>query len=91
MIFGSTANNNEPTTENNDNQSVNAVRLNDIRMCTSQFCLECGESISSEHQLQFPGTRFCINCEEKIAIKRSFLSFYKRRFNHNCKNPEGTA
>lgn len=35
MIFGSTANNNEPTTENNDNQSVNAVRLNDIRMCTS--------------------------------------------------------
>ncbi|NUE67519.1 MULTISPECIES: hypothetical protein [Snodgrassella] len=83
MIFGSTANNDESTTENNDNHQVNAVRLNNIKMCTRQYCLECSEPISLERQTQYTGTRFCVNCEEKIEIKRCFLSSYKRRFNRN--------
>ncbi|MCT6881472.1 MULTISPECIES: TraR/DksA C4-type zinc finger protein [Snodgrassella] len=82
-MLSSTANNDESTTEKNDNQQVNAVRLNNIRMCSNQFCLECNEPISPERQFQYPGTRFCSNCEEKIAVKRSFLSSYKRRFNRN--------
>lgn len=83
MIFGSTANKDQPTTEKNDSNQVNAVRLNNIKMCSGQFCLECSEPISPERQFKYPGTRFCINCEEKIAIKRCFLSSYKRRFNRN--------
>ncbi|PIT12626.1 TraR/DksA C4-type zinc finger protein [Snodgrassella alvi] len=82
-IFGSSANDNESTTEKNDNQQVNAVRLNNIKMCTRQFCLECSEPILPERQLKYSGTRFCVNCEEKIEIKRFFLSSYKRRFNRN--------
>lgn len=83
MILSSIVNNDEFTTEKNDNQQVNAVRLNNIRMYSKQFCLECDEHILPEYQFQYSGMRFCSNCEEKIAIKRCFLSSYKRRFNRN--------
>ncbi len=86
MIFGSTVNDNESSTEKNDDQQVNTVNPDNAKMRTRQFCLECSEPISPEHQLQYFGTHFCVNCEEKIEIKRFFLSSYKRRFNRNRDN-----
>ncbi|WP_239349217.1 hypothetical protein [Snodgrassella communis] len=86
MIFGSTVNDNESSTEKNDDHEINTVNPDYAKMRIRQYCLECSEPISAEHQLQYSGTHFCVNCEEKIEIKRFFLSSYKRRFNRNHNN-----